>query len=357
MVTTAISAAIIVFTLLILVCGVRFAKKREFFEDYFSVSQTQSIKGMCALLILLSHICMYLADTYFTLYAFKYMGAIMVAGFFFVSGYGLQYGLMNKNDYLKGFFSKRMLSIAVPFYIINIFYIVTNNMDFQNILISLTGFNLWFVMAIAIFYIGFYICGKLFVSNRQPIAMTVFVVLYIIIMNLCGLGLWWTNSCLAFAAGIWVCYGKDAFTRFFQKQYFLKTLIMFIIFALSYVYYSHHNNDRTLPVFIITVINTTSFALLLMVLSMKIQLGNMVLRFLGKMSLELYLTHALWITWLRMGFWYNLAPTHLDKDEVYLVCIIAGTVVMSVLVHTVSGLILNILLRKPHKSIEKKAEL
>ena len=357
MLTTAISAAIIMFTLLILVCGIKFAKKREFFDDYFSVSQTLSIKGMCAVFILLSHICMYLADTYFTLYAFKYMGAIMVAGFFFVSGYGLQYGLMNKSDYLKGFFSKRMLSIAVPFYIINIFYIVTNNMDFKNALISLTGFNLWFVMAIAIFYIGFYLCGKIFSVKRQPVAMTVFVILYIIIMNLFGLGLWWTNSCLAFAAGVWVCYDKEAFTKFFQKQYFLKTLLMFIIFAISYIYYSHHNNDRTLPVFIVTVINTTSFALLLPVISMKIQLGNRVLRFLGKMSLELYLTHALWITWLRMGFWYNLAPTLLDRDSVYFACIITGTVVMSVLVHTVSGVILHILAMKPHKSIEKKAEL
>ena len=357
MIRTAISAAIIIGCLFMLVWGTKTAKRGEFFEDYFSVPQTQSIKGMCAVFIFLSHICTYLADTFTSLFAFKYAGAIMVAGCFFVSGYGLQYGIMNKKDYLRGFFAKRMLSIAVPFYIINMFYIVTNNMATQDILISLTGYNLWFVTAIAVFYTGFYICGKLFVLRRLPVAMTVFTLLYMIVVNALGYGFWWSNSCLAFAAGIWMCYGKDTFTEFFKKRYFIKMPLLAVIFALSYAYYCIHNTDRTLWFFILSVINTTSFAVLLAVLSMKIQLKNPILHFIGKMSLEIYLVHALWITWLRKGFWYNLAPWLFGKDAVYLAGIAAGTVVMSLMVHTVSGFILKAINRKPHKGIEKKAEL
>lgn len=49
-----------------------------------------------------------------------------------------------------------MLSLAVPYYIINFFYIVTNHMDIKTILASLFGYYLWFMMAIAIFYTGFF---------------------------------------------------------------------------------------------------------------------------------------------------------------------------------------------------------
>ena len=354
---TAVSAVIIIFCVFMLAWRAKISGRGDFFENYFSVSETRSIKGMCAVFILLSHLCTYLGDTFKSLYAFKYVGAIMVAGFFFVSGYGLQYGLMNKKDYLRGFFKKRMLSIAVPYYIINIFYIVTNHMDLRGILISLTGYNLWFVMAIAIFYIGFYICGKLFVQRRVPIAMTVFVLLYMVVMNRLGFGFWWYNSCLAFAAGIWMCHGMKAFTEFFQKHFFLKTLLLALIFASSYAYYCMRANDRTFLLFALSVVSTTSFPLLLAALSMKIQIGNPILNFCGDMSLELYLTHALWISWLRMGFWYNIAPALLDKDAVYFAAIIAGTVLMSVLVHKLSGFILKPVSQKPNKSVEKSAKL
>ncbi|MGN0107902.1 MAG: hypothetical protein ACI4A5_09445, partial [Hominilimicola sp.] len=108
---------------------------------------------------------------------------------------------------------------------------------------------------------------------------------------------------------------------------------------------------------VVSFINTTTFAVLLPVLSMKIQLKNPILYFCGGLSLELYLTHALWITWLRNGFWYNLAPLLFNKDEVYFLAILAGTVIMSVIVHTVSGFILNAVRRNSYKRLEKNAKI
>lgn len=357
MIRITVSAAIVIFVVFMLAWRTRIATKDRFFDNYFSVDQTRSIKGVCAVFILLSHVCTYLADTFHALFLFKYAGAIMVAGFFLVSGYGLQYGVMNKENYLKGFFSKKMLSLAVPYYIINFFYIVTNHMDIKTILASLFGYYLWFMMAIAIFYTGFFLCNKFFGKKWTCVAMTVFVLCYIVVMNRLHFGFWWYNSCLAFPAGIWICRMKNQFTAFFRKNWVVKTLILIAVFAISYAWYCRYNHQETLLTLVVSLINTTTFAVLLPVLSMKVQLKNPILYFCGGLSLELYLTHALWITWLRNGFWYSLAPSLLNKDAVYFFAILAGTVIMSVVVHTVSGFILSAVHGIGHKRLEKSAKI
>ncbi|MGN0107517.1 MAG: acyltransferase family protein, partial [Hominilimicola sp.] len=252
MVRIAVSAAVVLFVAFMLSWRTKIARKGKFFDNYFSVDQTHSIKGMCAVFILLSHVCMYLAETFPSLFLFKYVGAIMVAGFFLVSGYGLQYGVMNKDNYLKGFFSKKMMSLAVPYYIINFFYITTNHMDLRSIILSLFGYNLWFMMAIVIFYTGFFLCNKIFGKKWASTAMTLFVIGYIIVMNRLHFGFWWYNSSLAFAAGIWICKLKESFTAFFAKKWGVKTLILIAVFAASYAWYCMYNHRETLLMLVVS---------------------------------------------------------------------------------------------------------
>ena len=353
MLNTFTSAAVLVLSMFVIVDGIKL-KSEGFFEDYFSVSQTRSIKGMCAIFVMLHHMCAYLGDTFTSLNVFKYVGVLMVSGFFLVSGYGLQYGIMNKKDYLRGFFSKRLLALAVPFYIMNIFYIITYyHSDTRSILLTFTGYHVWYIPAIAIFYICFYICGKLFGAKRVPAAMTVVVFLYMLVMNRLHFGFWWYNSCPALAVGIWVCYGKEAFTNFFKQCYRIKTMILMSIFMVSYTYYHLNADDTTFMLFTMTAISTTSFALLLVVLSMKVQFHNSVLRFCGDVSLEWYLAHLPWVTWFSRGFWHDLAPSLLDNKTIYFAAIFVGTAVTSVLVHKISGLILKVFNRNPNKGVSK----
>lgn len=352
-----VSAGLVVFSVFMLMWKMRFAGRGKFFENYFSQSQTHSLKGMCAVFILFSHMCSYLAGTYPAFYIFKYMGAIMVAGFFLVSGYGLQYSVMNKEGYLKGFLRKRLPAIAVPYYIANIFYIVTNDMPKADIIKSIFGYTLWYVMAIAIFYIGFYICNRVFRKHIAAIAVTVFIAAYMVIMNRLGFGIWWYISSPSFLLGIWICQLKDRFTAFFQKHYAVKILMLAAVFAVTYIYYSLYIHDEGLMNPVVATVNTTVFSLLVAALSMKIQLGNPILKFAGKLSLELYITHALWIAWLRNGFWHDISGTLFDGDFMYMLGIIAGTVVMSVLINTVSGIILHPSRIIPHKKLEKSAKM
>ncbi|MBQ8300613.1 MAG: hypothetical protein IJX57_01420, partial [Clostridia bacterium] len=157
MINITVSILLVAFIVFMLIWKIRFAKKGAFFENYFSVDETGSIKGMCAVLILLSHLCVTFAEDFSGFLLFKNVGAIMVGGFFFVSGYGLEYSVLNKENYLRDFFSKRFLPLAVTYYTVNLFYIYASDMTTSDIVKSLLGYNgnLWFVMAIGIFYIGF----------------------------------------------------------------------------------------------------------------------------------------------------------------------------------------------------------
>lgn len=350
-----VSLLLLAFVIFMIAWKVRFANKGEFFENYLSVDETGSIKGMCAVFVLLSHLCTYFADDFNAFFLFKYVGAIMVGGFFFVSGYGLEYSMLNKKDYLKGFFIKRFLPLLLTYYVINVFYIYASHMDKVAIIKSLFGYNpnLWFVMAIGIFYISFYLCNKLFKGIASVVAMMVFIVGYILVMRLKGFGDWWYNSCMAFALGIWWCYCKDKITEFFHKKYILKLMAVAVIFALTYVLYCRHMNDQTLASLAVGLVNTTVFTVLLAVLAMKVQIGNSVLSVCGQLSFELYLTHALLIHWLRNGFWHNVTGTFFDNQLTYLVGVVVGTLVFSMIVHIICRNVAGAIKEIPIKVLKK----
>ncbi len=350
-----ISAMLIICVAFMLVWKIRFAPKSEFFENYLSVDETGSIKGMCAVFVLLSHLCMYFADDFNAFFLFKYVGAIMVGGFFFVSGYGLEYSMIHKKDYLKGFFLKRFMPIALTYYVINIFYIYASEMDKAAIIKSMFGYNpnLWFVMAIGIFYIGFYVCNRIFKGVKAAAAMTVFIAGYVIVMRLAGFGDWWYNSCIAFAIGIWWSLYKDKITAFLKKCYFLKLVVSVIIFAVSYALYCRHMHDGTVWSLGIGLVNTTMFPIMLAMLAMKIQIGNPLLSLCGRLSFELYLTHALLIHWLRNGFWHDVTGTFFDNQLTYLAGVAVGTLVFSIIIHVICQNTASLIKEMPSKLLKK----
>lgn len=359
-----VSALIVFFAVFMIVWGIRVKGRGEFFDDCFSAEQTRSIKGMCAVFILYSHLCTYLADTFKAFFLFKYVGAIMVAGFFLVSGYGLQYSVMNKKDYMKGFLKKRLLSVMLPYYIINIFYIVTTQMKGIQIIKSLFGYTLWYIMVIAVFYVIFYMCNLIFVKKKAPAAITVCVIAFMVIMSVITMvsdnseiGPWWYISALSFPLGIWLCICKEHFMAFAKRHWGIIMLCLLAVFSVTFKYYCGHLHEENIISPLISVINTTAFSMLLFTLSMKVQFKNKILYFTGGLSLELYLIHALWITWLRNGFWYNVTDRIFDSDILYLAGIVIGTVAFSVLVHVFCSLLLRGVKRKDTKTIENSVNL
>lgn len=131
----------------------------------------KSLRGFAALGIIIHHISQ--ADVFFSAAvfpAFNNAGDILVAIFFFCSGYGLIKSFAQKDDYLNGFIKKRVLkSIILPFYVNILLYgLITclcehslNQIKISSLLgITLLNLQAWFPIALAILYILFYFCFR-----------------------------------------------------------------------------------------------------------------------------------------------------------------------------------------------------
>ena len=87
-------------------------------DNYLSPLTTKYEKGISAIMIVMHHLSQNIS-IHGILVVMQYIGFILVAIFFFISGYGLMYGFNNKHNYLHGFFKRRIVTILVPYWIVN----------------------------------------------------------------------------------------------------------------------------------------------------------------------------------------------------------------------------------------------
>lgn len=81
-------------------------------DDAFSLRSMNVMKGIAIVGVFVGHTSKEFLG--FALYKlFCYIGLFSVSIFFFVSGYGLMYGMLNKKAYHKGFLKKRILPIGI----------------------------------------------------------------------------------------------------------------------------------------------------------------------------------------------------------------------------------------------------
>ena len=75
------------------------------------------------MVIMLHHISFRLSNLPVYVKPIWYIAFPIVGFFFFMSGYGLTCGLLQKKNYLQGFLSKRLLNIIAPYVIVAITWI------------------------------------------------------------------------------------------------------------------------------------------------------------------------------------------------------------------------------------------
>ena len=353
------------FVLLIALCAllcVQLSPRGSFHEDGFSREQTRSLKGLFALSVLLHHLCAYLSAEFRSLIAFRYVGFIAIGGFFLISGYGLMHSAQTSPRYLQGFFRRRILTILVPYYIINLFYCLINCLGrdlpsaVRYILRSLVGLHLWYVPVILLLYVVFFLSFRFLSQRIACLAVTAVTVVYMVVMYCLyrfggygAYGFWWYNSVIAFPLGMWYCRYRESIHALIQKKYPLWMTGAAAGFAAVYWWICPRHNDGTLPVLLMQILCVILFCGVLMLLSQKVHFSNPILRFCGDHSLEIYLWHALFIAIFRSGYTIRLPwigwewPLFVDNGDLYIAAIMAATGIASWAVH---GLCVRILGKK-----------
>lgn len=315
---------IIVLLIVISNCSI---KNSENGQDFLSQSMTKSEKGIAAMLIVLHHLAQHI-NIIGPFLIMRYIGFILVAVFFFISGYGLMYGVHHKRNYLDSFLTRRILPILVPYWIINtvdIFYYLIQGKQFTLIeyILSYIGFDIitgtWFVTTILLLYIFFWISFQL--TQKGYIVLGIFIIGYCVICFLLNLHSSYTASVAVFLLGVLWHKVNHFFILWIQKKYIIKVLFCFMLFGIAFfgrLVLSVRGLDNVLLQTVLRNLVSIFFIILLLVVTQKVQFKGFIFNWLGNISYELYMTHFILLTMLD-GI----------NSNIYLLSVLCGSLMLS----------------------------
>ena len=317
-----------VLLLLLLFFGVKFCKKKMWNEDNMSFDTTKCFLGFCAVVIVFHHISHMTCASWVNpkyvrhgLDIFVTAGYPMVAMFFLCSGFGLYKSAKAKPDFFKRFIPVRFIPILIPTCLTMLVYIyfmylkkipykidspfAINNHDTWHPYI-------WYVPCMLLLYLLFYIGFDLIKKDWAGILVVAAgTALYIVFCIVFHYGTWWVNTPHMFLLGIILAKNEEKIFAWCKKLYALKLAIVLILFPILWflgnnagglylMIFKHQYNGvygyrSEIIACIFQVLYTLVFASMYYLLSMKIKVGNKVLAFFGKFTLELYLVHGIFL--------------------------------------------------------------
>ena len=135
---------------------------------------------------------------------------------------------------------------------------------------------------------------------------------------------WYTSNQLLVIGMAWAIY-EDSILIFFKKNYAKITVFLFGFFFL--VFEANKYIDNTIINFALSIILPVLFVFCLLACLLKLKIGNTFVSFLGRISLELYMTHGLFFILLRGNRIY------IHNDFLWSVLVLFGSIVCAYLFH------------------------
>lgn len=278
------------------------ARPKKYNENYLDKKNTDAIKGIFLVFVFISHFISYkvaLQNNWIDsigVYIIKKTGQLMVALFLFYSGYGVMESIKRKgDDYINAFPKKRILTtlinfdIAVLIYMFAVRYFVIHPFSIKKLVLSLIGWDSfgnsnWYIFSILVLYIITYLSAKAF-KNKHERVISIFVgtVLFTIVMQIYK-ETYWYNTVFCFVLGTFFSTYKEEIERWLSGKDIVLIIYMTIAFLLLnklkgniYWYY----------------IYTVLFTSIIILLTRKISINNIVLSWIGKNLFPLYIFQRL----------------------------------------------------------------
>ena len=369
----------------ILLFGFKKAKKGEFNEEWNSFSQTKAIQGLMALCIVCHHTAQQTCVNWLPsgnivngLNVFSDTGFLFVGVFFFWSGYGLFKSFKNKQKYLSGFISKRVVPVLVPYVLVCFLFTLERIFVFKEKMplwfkiTNFTGITIgyyfgWYIQAIVVFYLVFYFAFK---YSRYDFDAILYVFAGVLLWVVAGLiidhndyfmrGQWWYNSTMLFPFGVLFAKNESKIIEFLKKRFKILVLSSIILFFLSFFfsrfmesiggYYGEMMGFPFSKKIFYRVLTLTPqllaavmFTLILLLICMKAKFHNKVLDFLGSHTLEIYLTHAFFLEFFAISYNYKRDSIFYARPWLLLLVTIILTIPAAVLLKKAC----NLLCKKP----------
>lgn len=272
---------------------------KDFNKEYISLKHTTAVKGIFVFLVFVSHFLQYCSgsDEFAAVDNImkKYTGQMIVVMFLFYSGYGIVESIKKKGaDYVKSFPVQRCLKVLFHFDLaLILFYIMGrcygSQWDLKKILLSLIGWESignsnWFIFAIIVLYFIVFISFIIFRKNKllATILATALTVGYIFLLR----GVkepWWYNTALCLPLGMWYSLGKEKIEAFVMKNNFFFWLTVAVTGAVYVFSFENKSNPA------IYIIWSFAFTFMVVLGTMRMNIGNKVLYWLGNHVFSVYI--------------------------------------------------------------------
>ncbi|MGM9644819.1 MAG: acyltransferase family protein [Eubacteriales bacterium] len=259
---------------------------------------------MMALAIMLCHIrnkTLLLNDTAFG--ALMTALAYLIVGlFFFFTGYGLRESVVNKPGYKNKFMRNRIIPYYVDciifIFIYTVYRCITGaEVTIVGIIKSSTFFdsyviNGWYLQVALLVYLAFWIAWK-FDKKYECLILCLFLVAYIVICIVIDAPITRTQSILGLPLGFLWSWKKRPIEAALKKHGWLFLLSSFILTILTIILGGWYTTG--LMQLAIKSISTIFFIVFCLCAFRYIPIQCKITEFLGKISLEVYVIHGMFI--------------------------------------------------------------
>ncbi len=280
--------------------GIKFS---GYHDDFLSKTDTTPIKGIFTMLILYSHIRGYIqpSDAWYNAYystILDYLGQLIVAMFFFYSGFGIWESFKRKPGYVHSFFKNRFLKTLLHFDIAVAIFILVQ------LLIPITyspkeyllcwigwesvGNSNWFIFVILSLYL--IALAALFLQKRSGRGGIVWSILaaaglWVLLRIVADRPTWWVDTMAAFPLGLIAGKYKNVLLSLLGRKGapYLLTAASLTLFLLEYKFAGIDIYGGAACLFCILVVFCSSW----------IKIGNPVLDWLGKNAFTIYIIQRL----------------------------------------------------------------
>jgi len=274
--------SVVFFLCIIFFCMIGTKKKTSSDKQLIGFETSGALKGAAIMMVFGHHFWQLTFEEY---NKHTFIGYLGVTIFFLVAGYVSQKQLNKKGkSYISfRFIIKKIIRLYIPYTIIGIIFSLVKKRSFQSMVAGLIHIeDDWFLCAITIMYIGFFVVSKIFGNKMKlNIPMLVYVLIYMITAKMIGLGAVWYNTVPAFYIGM-------VAANYEEKIKNSNKLIMIISGLLSVILCAATSARIWIPE-IISVSFSIVFSIFVLVFLARYKICNRILIWLGSISWEFYL--------------------------------------------------------------------
>lgn len=305
----------------------------EFNHDYMSKKNTTAINGIFALLVFLSHVstyidCSAMLDSPYL--SFKgHIDQLVVATFLFYSGYGMLESIKTKGmSYVKSIPTKRFFKVLYHSWIAVMLYFISSlaigkNYSVKRVLLSFVfwdnvGNSNWYIFVVLVLYLIVFLSFVLSKGNKYlgTALTTVLTMCFVLALIKSGKDSWWYNTAILLPVGMCFSLAKDLFDKIVMKN----DAVYFSVAAVSVFLYVLLSKYSTSIIFY--SMRGVVFLALILLLTMKVKIGNNILQWFGAHVFSFYILQR-----LPMRVFKTLGLA--DSKYIFVVLCFAATVFLS----------------------------